>query len=220
MDEAAARKAICHWGRHLYQRGLVSAFDGNLSLRIAAHRYLVTRSGICKGDLTPDDIVIADSDGRKLDGDGKVSSEFLTHLAAYAERNDVAAVVHAHPPFATALTLAGVSMADPVLPEVLMGLGPVPTAPYATPGTPEGAEVVRVLVAKHDAVLLDRHGALTCADTLDHACHLMEKLEHAAHVLWAARCLGPLPLLNDAQIARCLAARAAYAAAAPRQSQP
>lgn len=214
MNDIAARDALCRWGHRLYQRGLVSALDGNLSLRIAPDRFLVTRSGVCKGDLTPADIVTADDQGRRIAGDGKVSSEFLTHLAAYAERPEITAVVHAHPPFATALTLAQLSMADPVLPEVLMGLGAIPTAAYATPGTPEGAEVVRPLIRSHDAVLLDRHGALTCAGTLDHACHLMEKVEHAAKVLWAARCLGPLPQLNDGEVARCLAARAAYLAAA------
>ncbi len=162
--------------------------------------------------MRPGDLVIADASGNKVSGAGKVSSEFFTHLAAYEERPDITAVVHAHPPVATALTLAGVSMAEPILPELVMALGGVPVAAYATPGTGEGAEVVRAPLRQCDAIMLDRHGALTVGAGLMEAYFKMEKLEHAALTLYHARALGKAPPLDASQLERIALAREAYGA--------
>lgn len=209
-SESDLREAICEAGRRMYARNLVAATDGNLSARIGEGRYLCTRSGVALGDMQAADLVIAGANGEKLEGDGKVSSEFFTHLAAYEERPDVYAVVHAHPPKAVALTLAGLSMEEYVLPELVVSLGGVPTTAYATPGTKEGGEVVRELIRRCDALLLDRHGALTVGDSVFDAYHKMEKVEHAAESLFAAHLLGRVRTMDEGEIERLLKSRAAY----------
>lgn len=212
MDEAALRELICELGRRLYARGLVAATDGNLSVRLGDGLYLVTPSGVCKGYMAPGDLVIADGAGRLVRGAGKVTSEFFTHLAAYEERPDIAAVVHAHPPMATAATLAGVDMTLPLLPELVAAVGGVPTCPYATPGTREGADAVRAAIREADAVLLDRHGALTVGTSLLDAYYKMEKIEHGVAVTLAALAHAtPAPLDAD-QLRRVVIARTEYGA--------
>lgn len=202
MTETELREAICEVGRRMYARNLVAATDGNISARLGPNRFLCTPSGVSKGFMVPDDLVIADGQSRKISGSGKVTSEFFTHLAAYEERPDVHAVVHAHPPMAVALMIAGRDMTAPVLPEVVMALGSIPTCPYATSGSPEGAAVVRELIRGHDAVLLDRHGSLTVGPDVLDAYFKLEKIEHAAQTLWAAHTLGELRILDASQIAR------------------
>ena len=209
-SESDFREAICDAGRRMYARNLVAATDGNLSARIGKDRYLCTRSGVALGDMHAADILIADGNGNKLEGDGKLSSEFSTHLAAYEERPDISVVVHAHPPKAVALTLAGFSMEDYALPELVVALGGVPTAAYATPGTKEGAEAVRELIRDCDALLLDRHGAPTVGDSVLDAYHKMEKIEHSAESLLAAHLLGKVQTLDNDQMERLLKARAEY----------
>lgn len=211
-NETELRVCICEIGRRLYARNLIAATDGNISVRIAPDRFLCTPSGSTKGFMQPRDIVIADDRGRLVSGEGKVSSEFLTHLAAYTRRDDIAAVVHAHPPTAVACTLAGVSLEELVLPEVVFAIGGLPTAPYATPGTPEGAESVRELVSRCDALLMDRHGALTLGVTLMDAYLKMEKIEHSAQILLAAKGMGNIRTLSGDELDRILRAREPYGA--------
>jgi L-fuculose-phosphate aldolase len=214
--ESALREEICELGRRLYARNLVAATDGNLSARLDEDRFLCTPSGVSKGFMNPDDLLIADASGALVGGTGKVTSEFFTHLAAYEERADVVAVVHAHPPVATALTLAGYGMTEPVLPELVMALGGIPTAPYATPGTREGADAIRAVIRTCDAVLLDRHGAVTVGDSVLAAYMKMEKLEHSAGVIHHALTLGRrLPQLRGEELARIFEARRAYGAKGP-----
>ena len=206
------RELICSLGRRLYDRNLVAATDGNLSVRLNDGRYLCTPSGVSKGYMLPKDLVIADGEGRLLEGAGKVTSEFFTHLAAYEERPDVQAVVHAHPLTATALTAMGVSLEDPIIPEVVVALGGVPTAPYATPGTKEGADSLRPYIRTCDAVMLFRHGAVTVGGSLLDAYHKLEKLEHAAELVFLLKQLGEPPLLDSEQIRKLVACRGPYGA--------
>lgn len=211
-NEADLRSLICEIGRRMYMRNLVAATDGNISVRLDAGRFLCTPSNCSKGFMRPEDIVVADARGEKVSGAGRVTSEFFTHLAAHEERPDITAVVHAHPPMATALMVAGLGLEEPVLPEVVMALGAIPTAPYATPGSREGADAIRVLIRSHDAILLDRHGALTLGATLIDAYHRIEKVEHAAEILMAARAIGAPRLLDASQIARLKQSGAHYSA--------
>jgi L-fuculose-phosphate aldolase len=210
MNREAAEALICELGRRMYARNLIAGADGNLSCRLGADTFLVTRSGSAKGYLTPADIVVANAQGERVEGEGKVSSEFYTHLAAYEERPETQAVVHAHPPVATALTVAGVSLAEPVLPEIVMNMGGIPTCAYATPGTAEGAASIREHIRHCDTVMLDRHGALAIGDSLLDAYYKLERLEHAALTLWHAHCLGPLTPLSPEQVARIHAAGVGY----------
>lgn len=212
MLEAALREAICEAGRRLHARNLVAATDGNISARLEDGTFLCTPSGVSKGDMRPEDLLVADAAGQLLAGRGRVTSEFFTHLAAYEVRPDIVAVVHAHPPTATALTLAGIDLTLPLLPDAVMAFGAIPTAPYATPGTREGADAVRGLIAQCDVLLLDRHGALTVGNTVLEAYFKMEKLEHVAQTLAAAYAIAKPAPLGEAAVARALEARVAYGA--------
>lgn len=208
--ETELREAICEVGRRLHAKNLVAGTDGNISLRLSEGRFLCTPSGVPKGTLQPEDLLVADAHGKKISGRGRISTEIFTHLAAYEERNDINAAVHAHPPKAVALTLAGISMEEEVLPEVVYALGAIPTAPYATPGTPEGAKAIRNLIRRNDAVLMDRHGALTVGPDVFAAYHAMEKLEHAAGILLDATLLGGVRKLSEEELRRLYQARQEY----------
>ena len=209
-SEARLRREICEAGRLLHRQNLVAATDGNISARLGPNRFLCTPSGVSKGRMLPKDLIIADEQGRKVRGHGKVTSEFFTHLAAYEERPDIQAVVHAHPPAAVAFTLAGHSLEAYTLPEVVYTLGAIPTAAYATPGTPEGADSIREWIRRCDAVLMDRHGALTTGASVMDACLKMEKLEHACYTLLLAHGLGRPRELDATQIARLKRLRVDY----------
>lgn len=213
--EDQLRELICELGRRMYARNLVGGTDGNLSVRLEDGLYLCTPSGVSKGYMAPDDLIVADAQGLLVRGRGKVTSEFPTHLACYEERPDIEAVVHAHPPTATAFTLAGVSLAEPVLPELVAALGGIPVTAYATPGTPEGNEVIRPLIRQADGVMLARHGSVTVGKTLEAAYFKLEKIEHSANVLLAARQLGAVARLNGDEVERVLATRGPYGATGP-----
>lgn len=210
MDETAVREAICLAGRMLHARNLVAATDGNISARLPDGTFLCTPSGVSKALMQPHDLIVADGAGERVAGEGKVTSEFHTHLAAYEERPDMAAVVHAHPPFAVAFTLARRTLEEYQLPEVVYTLGAIPTAPYATPGTREGAEALRPWIRRADAVLLAQHGAVTVGTTVLDAYLKMEKLEHACETLHHALALGSVPPLADGQVTKLKQLRRDY----------
>jgi len=169
-------------------------------------RILATPSGVSKGDVTPESLLVCDLEGNRLAGDRKVTSEILLHCAVYRERPDVNAVVHTHAPYATAVTVAGVSLEDPVLPEVAVTFGKIPTADYATPASPEGPEVIRKLIRDYDALLLDRHGTLTAGVDPWQAYYRLEKVEHAAQVIFLAHQFGQVRTMNADEIGRLVAA--------------
>jgi L-fuculose-phosphate aldolase len=132
------------------------------------------------------------------------------HLLAYQLRPDVQAVVHAHLPYATACTLAGIDLLEPILPEVVITLGGIPTAPYATPGSDEVPESIRGFIKGYDAILLSRHGAMTVGKDVTDAYNKMEKLEHTARVVLAARLQGPLPPLPEVEVEKLRRLREEY----------
>ena len=210
VSELDQRKAICEIGRRMWERNYVAATDGNISVRLSPDRYLCTPSGVSKGFMDPNDLVIADGQGNKLEGDGKVTSEFFTHLAAYEERSDIQAVVHAHPPKAIGFSLAGVSLAECILPEVIYSIGGIPTTEYATPATREGSEVLREYIRQCDAVMLDRHGSITVGKDVLDAYLKLEKLEHACESLLVAHSLGHIRRLDPAEINKLKDVRITY----------
>lgn len=199
MTETLLRNWICEIGRRLYQRDMIAAADGNISVRFGEDRFLCTPTGVSKGFLRPDDLVIVDQEGRKIAGEGKVTSEFFTHLAAYEARPETQAVIHAHPTYATVLTIMGIDTTVPVLPEVVMNMVALPVAAYATPGSREGAQVITTLIRDFDALLLERHGAITLGSDLQEAYMRMERLEHAAKTLYLCHLAGtPTPIAPEA----------------------
>jgi L-fuculose-phosphate aldolase len=202
ITEHELRREMVRVGRLMWERGYVAATDGNLSARLGTDRLLVTPSGLSKGFLSADDLVVMRLDGKGASqavyrGRGaKPSSEIAMHLEVYRLRPDVRAVVHAHPPLAVSFSIAGVSLARCVLPEVVVTLGGIPTAEYATPGTDEVPGSIRQAVQDSDALLLAHHGSLTLGGTLWEAYLRLEKVEHTAQITLAAQQLGGVKTLS------------------------
>ena len=211
-EEKELREEMCRIGRLIYERGLIAATDGNLSVRLDEERVLCTPTGLCKGVLEPSDLVVVDFELKLLKGNRPPSSETLMHFGAYRARPDVRAVVHAHPPTALAFSVAGRSdaLSGAFLPEVVYTLGSIPTARYATPGTPDVPASLEPYWADCDAIVLDRHGSITVGTTLWDAYLKLDKVEHAARVTFMAALLGsprPLPAREIEKLARQGAAR-------------
>jgi L-fuculose-phosphate aldolase len=199
-SEWEIRREISLVGKKLYDRGFVAATDGNISVRIMGDRMLITPGGHALDSMTPEDPVYVNFDGDVLSGGNRPSSELLMHIEIYRQRSDVHAIIHAHPPLATAFTVAGESLAEPVLPEIVALYGSIPTAAYATPSTVENVEVIREPIRGHDIVVLDHHGAVTVGPDLTEALQKMEKLELTAKILLTAKQLGRIEKLSDEQI--------------------
>jgi L-fuculose-phosphate aldolase len=197
--EDALRREIVRVCRRLYERSLIAGGEGNVSARLSDRTILVTPSGASKIDVSEADLIVVDRGGKQVAGSGRASSELGMHLRIYDRRPDVNAVVHAHPPFATAFAVAGEDMMAPVLPEILVLIGGVPLVPYATPGSAALADAIEPFLSAHDALLMANHGATSFGSTLSIAHQRMESIEHGAQILFAARALGHVTALSDAQ---------------------
>jgi len=191
-NETELRLAIVECGRIAYERHLMMSNDGNISARMENGNILITPSGISKGRMSPDDLLVVDLNGNVISAKEKrkPSSETPMHLEVYKQREDVRAVLHAHPIFATTLMVADLDFPVDVLPEVLLTLGEVPITEYATPASREDAEVIKPFVKKHNALLLRQHGSLTYGKNLDEALIYLERIEHVSEVYYHARLLG------------------------------
>ena len=197
MNYETQRLLMCELGRRMWQKGWLAANDGNLSRRLGEGLFLVTPAGVSKGFLSPDMLVVVDAQGALAEPSPfRPSSETPLHLACYRRRPDAGGVCHAHPPAATAFACAHLPIDAPILGESLMGLGPIPCAPYGRTGTDALPAAAGPLLERHDALLLSNHGALTLAGDLETAYFRMETLEHTALIHLHARTLGggvPLP---------------------------
>ena len=203
LTEQNLREEMVRIGQLLWRKDYLAAGDGNISARLGSNRLLATPSGLSKGFLKPEHLLITDMEGRKVPTFAaearnlEPSSELKMHLEVYRQRPDVAAIVHAHPPTCIALSIANIPVAPCLLPEVVLTLGVIPIAPYATPGTWEVPEAVRDLIRSHDAIILERHGSLTVGRDLFDAYLKQERIEHAAQITFMLRLLGqesrPIP---------------------------
>ncbi len=211
MRQAQLRQEIVRVCRMLHQKNYLAATDGNVSVRLG-DQVLLTPSGVNKGMLEEDQVITVDLEGRLLAGTGRPTSELRMHLLVYELRPDVGAVVHAHLPYATACTLAGISLLEPILPEVVITLKGIPTAAYATPGTEEVPKAIRDFIQEFDAILLSRHGAMTMGREVMDAYNKMEKLEHTARVILAARLQGPVSPLSAPEVEKLRRLREKYQA--------
>ncbi|MBI4801829.1 MAG: class II aldolase/adducin family protein [Elusimicrobia bacterium] len=187
--ETELREQIADVGRRLHALGFVPAADGNISVRLCGGILLITPSGASKGRLAPADISKIAITGELISG-RKPSSEYLLHLCVYRARPDAAAVVHAHPPVATGLASAGIALDKPLTSELVIALGIVPLAGYATPGTEEVAESIAGFVKDHNAIMLANHGVVTYGADLETAFQRMETVEQAAKITLVAEHLG------------------------------
>jgi len=208
-SELEFKKKILDIGNRMWARGLVAANDGNISVRIGEDEILTTPTGVSKGNMTPDMIIRVNMDGEVLSQNGEFhpSSEVRMHIQVYQQREDIEAVVHAHPPYSTSFAVAGIPLDKCVLPEAIMTLGAVPIAPYGTPSTPEIPESIRPLIQNSDAVLLANHGALTLGADLATAYYRMETLEHSARIIHLALQLGNVNVIPEEQVEKLLEIR-------------
>jgi L-fuculose-phosphate aldolase len=208
--EQQLRQDMIRIGRMMSDKGWIAACDGNLSARLPGGRILVTPAGACKGLLEEDDPIVCNLDGKKLEGKGRPTSEIHMHLTIYQMREDVNAVVHAHPPTCTGFAAAGRELNLGLLPEVIVGLGSIPLAPYGTPGTPALGESLLPYVEHHDALLLANHGAVAWGEELMQAFFRMDKVEHFARITLVAELLGGGRALPRREIEKLFAARERY----------
>lgn len=211
FNERALREEICEIGRRVWQREYVAANDGNISVRLNDNEILATPTGVSKGYLTPDMLVVIDRQGNKLRGHMKPSSELKMHRAFYDERPDVRAVCHAHPIVATGFAVAGLSLDRCTLPEVVITLGSVPLAKYGVPGSDElTQDIMDNYVHEHDAFLLANHGVVTIGQTLMNAYYKMETVEHFAKISLVARQLGNENVFSPERAQELMDARTRY----------
>jgi len=185
-EEARLRSALCRVGALCYQKGFIVGADGNLSVRLGDGSILITPAGAMKGFLEPHHIAHVGADGRVVDGGPRASTETAIHLVSYQERPDMRAVVHAHPPHAVALSIAGIDQTLPVIPEIIVTIGGTPTTPYATPGTSELPDSIRDVVRCSDTLIMKNHGAVTLGTNLMDAFKKLDMIEHTAKILWLA----------------------------------
>jgi L-fuculose-phosphate aldolase len=209
-SERHHRREMVLFGQMLHQRGYVAATDGNLSIRLDERRIMVTPTGMSKSMLRAADMVVVDLEGRWLAGKRHVSSELGMHLLIYNLRPDVQGIVHAHPPTATGFAAAGLPLNQPLVCEVVIGLGSIPLAKYGTPGTPELADALAPLVPQYDAILMSNHGVVAYADTLHHAYMKMETVEHFAQIALVTHLLGRQQPLEGEDLEKLKLARTKY----------
>ncbi|MBS1851371.1 MAG: class II aldolase/adducin family protein [Acidobacteria bacterium] len=209
-SERQSRRDIVHFGKLLYERGYVAATDGNLSVRLDENRILATPTAMSKGAMKPSDLVIVDMEGRRLSGKRNVSSEIGMHLLIYRLRPDIQGIVHAHPPTATGFAASGMALNQPLVCEVVIGLGSIPLAKYGTPGTPELAEGLKPYVPDYDAILMSNHGVVSYGDTLEGAYMKMETVEHFAHIALVAHLLGRQQPLQGRELEKLMLVRSKY----------
>lgn len=209
--EAEHRRDIIEIGKLVFQKGWVAANDGNISIRLDDDRVLCTPTAVCKGMMTPDDLIICDMDGSKVEGRRERTSEIAMHLTIYGLRPDVRSVVHAHPPVATGFAAAGKPLNLALLPEVIIGLGSVPMASYGLPGTPALTEGMLGFIPRYDALLMQNHGAVAYGPDVYKAYFNMETVEHFARITLVAELLGGAKPLPRVEVQKLFDSRERYA---------
>lgn len=209
--EETLRRELARYSGWIAQLGYAPGTSGNLSARLDRDRLLVTPTGMSKRFLKPEDMVIVDLQGNLVAGDRNATSELSMHLAIYHLRDDIHAVIHSHPPIATAFACSGRGLDDRLCQEAIMTIGTVPLARYATTGTDEVAASLAPLIPAHDAILMENHGSVTYGATVLEAFLRTETLEHLAQVTLACHQLGSPRPLGPAEIAQLRLARMKYA---------
>ena len=190
MNEFKLKELICEIGRRLYNKGFAAANDGNITVRLNDRELLCTPTLVSKGFMRPEDICKVDYEGKQLAGTRKRSSEVLMHLVIYKNRPDVNAIVHCHPPHATAFAFAGVPLPQCVMPEVEVFLGEVPIAKYETPGTQAFADTLLPHLKANNTVILANHGTVTFGPDLEKAYFHSEIVDAYCRILILAHQLG------------------------------
>ena len=212
-NERLLRREIVRYAHALTKQQFAPGTAGNVSARLGADRLLVTPTGRSKSSIRAADLITVDMAGRRIAGKAAPSSELAMHLEIYRHRPNVTAVIHAHPPIATAFACSGKALDRLLCQEAAMTLGTVPLAAYATTGTAEVAEHLVPYLPHHDAILLANHGAVTYGSSVEKAFHNLEVLEHLAQVHLIAHQLGSPVYLKAEQLEALHHAKLAYLAA-------
>lgn len=200
---------VCH---KMWQLGWVAANDGNVSVKLEDGTFLATPTGISKSFITPEKIVHIDKEGTIIEANGnyRPSSEIKMHLRCYQEREDVGAVLHAHPPVATGYAVANVPLDEYSMIETVIAIGSIPVTPYGTPSTYEVPEAIAPYLGEHDVVLLQNHGALSVGADLLTAYYRMETLELFAKISLNAHLLGGAQEISKPNIDKLISMRSSY----------
>ena len=199
-SEKEIREQICEIGRRVWIKGWVASNDGNISMKLNDRQVITTPTGVSKGFMSPDMLCKVDLDGKTIDGYMKPSSEIKIHIEAYRRRDDIGAVLHAHPPVCTGYAVANIPLDFQTLPEIIVSLGRIPLAKYGTPSTTELSDSISELILCHDAVLLANHGAITVGKDVMSAYYKMESTEHFAHISLVAHQLGGMRSLGGEDV--------------------
>lgn len=204
VSELKIRQEICEVGQKLYDKGFVAANDGNISVRISPNEIIVTPTGVSKGGMKPESLVKMTLDGKIISGKAKPSSEVKMHIQVYKIDSNINAVVHAHPPIATAYAVARVPMQRPILSEAVVNLGVVPVADYALPGTEEVPASIKPFIKDYNAVLLANHGLLTWGNDLTQAFYRHESVEHYGKILLYVDQIGQAQEFNCKEVGQLI----------------
>jgi L-fuculose-phosphate aldolase len=218
--EREYRQDIIEIGRLVYQKGWVAANDGNITVRLDAEHILATPTGVSKGMMHPDDLIIVDMQGNKISGRKERTSEITMHLTIYEMRPDIKSVLHAHPPVATGFATAGRPLNLALLPEVIIGLGCVPLADYGLPGTPALTEPLKPYIPKYDAIMMGNHGAVCYGEDVYKAFFRMETVEHFARISLVAELLGGATVLPKLEVEKLFDSRTRYGVKARAAMEP
>jgi L-fuculose-phosphate aldolase len=195
--ESQNRNDIIDICKRVHANGWVASNDGNISIRTGANTVLCTPTGMSKGYLSTDQLIKVDMEGNKIDGQLEPSSEIKMHLDVYKNKEGVNSVVHAHPPYSTGFAVAGIRLDECIMPEIIIGLGSIPTAKFGTPSTMEIPENIRPLLKEYSVFLLENHGALSVGNDVFQAYYRMESLELFAKISFIARALGNVNVLSE-----------------------
>ena len=212
MQYMETREVMCDICHKMWQLGWVAANDGNLSVRLPSGNFLATPTGISKSFITPEKLVVIDADGNVLEAENgyRPSSEIKMHLRCYKEREDVGAVLHAHPPTATGYAVAHVPLDRYTMIETVAAIGSIPVTPYGTPSTYEVPDAIAPYLQEHDVLLLANHGALTVGADAITAYYRMETLELFAKISLTAHLLGGEKEISEENIQKLIDLRKYY----------
>jgi L-fuculose-phosphate aldolase len=199
LNEYKIKEQICEIGRRVYNKGFAAANDGNISVRLNDKEIMCTPTMVSKGFMKPEDMCKVDYEGKQIAGTRKRSSEILLHLSVYKHRPDVQAVVHCHPPHATAFAVAHEPIPKCILPEVEVFLGEVPTAVYETPGGQKFADTIVPYLKDCNTILLANHGTVTFGPTLEKAYWNSEIIDAYCNILILSKQLGRVNYFSEQQ---------------------
>lgn len=216
VSEWKIKEQMCDIGRRIWLKGFCAGNEGNHSYRISENRVLCTPTNISKGDLKPDDICTVDLEGKQVAGKRKRTSEILMHLSIYKARADVKAVVHSHPPHATAFAVAGVELPTCIHPEAEVFLGAVKTAKYVTPGDKRLGESILPYVKDSNTILLQNHGTVTFDKDLESAYYKLEIVDAYARILLLAKQVGSIRPLSADEMRELLELKVRFGIDEPR----